>query len=180
MKTCPFPCTTIPLCSTQTPVSYSTQLCISIKSPSSTGKKKRTCAFSVYFGSLAVGMQWTGHKHTHIALVALKRHQIGNMTKTPKASLEFGVKQYMSNCPSPRPPLTFNLLCQQGCPAGMQEPLRHMEINRVPLQTVPSNTTFPRISNMCVSHKQGQGRCSPEKKEEKLLKKNIAQLRPIK
>lgn len=41
--------------------------------------------------------QRTEQEPTPTALAALKYHHIGNMTKTPQASLEFGVKQYMGN-----------------------------------------------------------------------------------
>ena len=48
---------------------------------------------------------------TDISLVALKCHQIGNMTKTPQASLEFGVRQYMTNSTHHHGPHSLSPCC---------------------------------------------------------------------
>lgn len=115
MKTGPFTCTTSSLCSTQTPVSFhlTSHSCAftSINSPRGWDILVRsfwttgTCGTSVCPGTLSVANHSGRNENPHT--VALKCHQIGNMTKTPQASLEFGVKQYWVTLPITMAPTHF-------------------------------------------------------------------------
>lgn len=177
-RTGPFPCTTVSLCSTETRVSsYFTHLCIYIHRLTQTRRSEKVRDFPVFIrpsiSSVAIhgGLNQNPDTHTYTSGGLWKVIKSETWLRPQQPFLESAVKQYFRNSAHRHgPPLTFNLLCQQGWPAGMQE-------TDAATQGEPSGgpaagplkrhlALVPRISDVYVYHTRGSIIINDKRKED--------------